>query len=133
MILQTLFALAAAQANMDNIDVPYQALPAIEVYSSCISARIEAESDLDLDDPAEFGRVNSDALAACARVREEQLARALELVTDFRPYGGSRGNARAAVRRAFERYGQGFVVVPDPIKPPTLEEPEEKAGDQRPC
>ena len=106
-----LSALAAAQAaNMVPIDVHYQALPAFRVYSACVGDRFMADPRVDSDDPAEVRQANADAVAACRQVRDEQLARALQEVTDYRLYGGSQVAAHAVVRRAFERFGTDIEV-----------------------
>jgi hypothetical protein len=95
--------------DMAPIDIPYQIMPAFMIYSNCVEEHFTADRRADSADPIEMRRANSDALAACRQVREEQLARALELQTDFRLYR-NRADGRAAVRRAFERFGRDYQV-----------------------
>lgn len=102
----------AAQPNMAPIDIPYQAIPAFQIYTSCFSARFDADPRTDSGDPAELRQANVDAVAACRQVREEQLRRALRLVTDYRLYGGSEVRAEAAVRRAFDRFDTDLLIEP---------------------
>jgi hypothetical protein len=114
MIAIFVLALIAGQpsASMQPIDVHYQALPAFRVYTSCFSDRFAADPRGDSDDPAEVMQANSEALAACRQVRDEQLARALEVVTDYRLHGGSRSRAHDTIRHAFERFGTDLIVEP---------------------
>ena len=111
MSLLAVSALAAAQAvNMSPIDIPYQAIGAYQVYTSCVGGHFVDDPRVDSDDPAEVRQANADAVAACRTVREEQLRRALRLMTDYRPYGGSEARAEAALRRALDRFDTDLLV-----------------------
>ena len=132
MIAFLFWALLAAQApsNMAPIDVHYQALPAFGVYAACFSDRFSADPRSGSDDPAQLRQANADALTACRQVRDEQLARALREVTDYRLHGGSQARTHAAVRAAFERYGTDLIVESVAKLP---EQPDAASGSPRPA
>ena len=111
-----------ADATMAPIDLPYQAIPAFQAYTTCVDdhfreSRVEAGASED-----ETRRAYADAIAICRTVRNEQLARAEEAVDDARtPLDTrtyrNRREARAAVRRAFDRFDTDFEVeqaAPEP-------------------
>lgn len=106
---------AAAPDPMRGIDVPYQAIPAYSAYAQCIGGHLSADRRLDSADPGEVRRANLDAIAACRDTRAQQLALALRLQTDNRMYGSAE-NARAAVRRAFDRFDTDYQI--EPAQPP---------------
>jgi len=91
------------------IDIPYQIMPAFQVYTACVSDRLNGDPRFGAADAQAARQANLDALAGCREVRAQQLARALELQTDNRVYG-SPANAQAAVRRAFDRFDSDYRV-----------------------
>jgi hypothetical protein len=101
----------AVAPDMSPIDIPYQIMPAYSAYTQCVSARLRADPHFKSEDAALLRQANGEALAACRDVRQQQLARALELMTDFRPYG-SRERGQAAVRRAFDRFDSDYTLEP---------------------
>jgi hypothetical protein len=110
MIWTLALALAATPpTDMPSIDVPYQIMPAFRTYTACVGDHFTADGRAGSDDPDEARQANIDAIAACREVRAEQLARALELQTDFRLYR-NREEGRAAVRRAFDRFDDDYQV-----------------------
>lgn len=110
MIMSVMTALAVGQAvDMSPIDVPYQAMEAYQAYTSCVGSRFVNDPRID-GEPGEVRQAHLDAVAACRETREEQLRRALRVVTDYRPYGGSEVRAKAAVRRAFDRFDRDVLI-----------------------
>ncbi|HKR23965.1 MAG TPA: hypothetical protein VJS15_01800 [Allosphingosinicella sp.] len=104
---------ATPPVDLPPIDVPYQIMPAFQTYTACVGNHFTADTRADSDDPAEIRQANIDAIAACREVRAEQLARSLDLQTDFRLYR-SREEGRAAVRRAFDRFDRDYEIATDP-------------------
>ncbi|TMJ20439.1 MAG: hypothetical protein E6G92_12050 [Alphaproteobacteria bacterium] len=100
---------AARREAMAPIDIPYQIMPAFQTYAACVSGRLNGDPRFDGADPQMLRQANQDALAGCREVRAQQLARALELQTDNRLYGGQ-ANAQAAVRRAFDRFDSDYLI-----------------------
>lgn len=113
-----LIAAAPPGAGMPSIDVPYQMMPAFFVYADCVSDRFSEDARAGGADLAAAAEANRAAVARCSDVREEQLRRSLELVTDYRPYRGSRRAAHEAVRRAFDTFDREFIVEPATDAPP---------------
>jgi hypothetical protein len=105
-------SLTSAKSSPDSqrpIDVPYQAIPAYMAYTQCVADHLGESGRARGADPSEVRQANSAALAACHDVRAEQLARALAAQTDNRVYGSADG-ARAAVRRACDRFDSDYQV-----------------------
>lgn len=101
----------AAAPDMTPIDIPYQIMPAYSAYTQCVSAHLRADPHFESEDATLLHEANGDALAACRDVRRQQLAHALELMTDYRLYG-NRERAQAAVRRAFDRFDSDYATEP---------------------
>ncbi len=108
---------------MGSIDIPYQAIPAYRAYAECVGEHFSADPRHGNANPQEVRQANTDAIAACRDVRAQQLARALSAQTDHRMYG-SADNARAAVRRAFDRFDSDYEVeaVTDAYASPAREQ-----------
>jgi hypothetical protein len=68
-------------------------------------------------------------LAACRETRQQQLTRALQLMTDYRHYG-DRERAQAVVRRAFDRFDSDYAIEPivRSADAPTQPQPQEDAA-----
>jgi hypothetical protein len=113
----------AAAPDMSPIDIPYQIMPAFSAYTDCVSTHLRADPRFKSDDGALFRQANGDAVAACRDVRQQQLTRALQLMTDYRLYG-NRKQAQAAVRRAFDRFDSDYTFEPiaAPATPPAKSE-----------
>jgi hypothetical protein len=97
---------------LPSIDVPYQILPAYQVYTSCVGDHFISDPRSRAADDSVVRQANSDAVAACRQVREAQLARALDLLTDYRLYAGNRETGRQAVRTAFDRFDRDYLIEP---------------------
>ena len=95
---------------LPSIDIPYQILPAYQVYASCVGDRFTADPRSRSAEDAAVRQANADAVAACRDVRATQLARALELLTDYRPYGGNRAIAEQAARTAIHRFDREYLI-----------------------
>jgi hypothetical protein len=98
---------------LPSIDIPYQILPAFQVYANCVGDRFGADPRSRSADEGEIRDANADAVTACREVRAVQLAAALDRLSDYRPYGNSREAARAAVRMAFDRFDRDYLIEPD--------------------
>jgi hypothetical protein len=105
-------ALASAPPGPDrlrSIDVPYQAIPIYMVYTQCVSDHVDSDNRARSADSSQVRQANADALDACRDVRERQLALALAAQTDTRIYR-TVDEARAAVRRAFDRFDGDYRI-----------------------
>jgi hypothetical protein len=109
-----MFLVAAGQANMAPIQIPYQAQPAFIAYSNCVGRRAASDPRSHSGKVAEVRQANADALAACRDVRASELARGLAAVDDkdtlIAPPFHSRVELRQAVNTAFDRYDADFDI-----------------------
>jgi hypothetical protein len=112
-VIWTLVA-AAAQTGMAPINIPYQAQPAFIAYTECIRDRLNKDARVRSSDVSEVRQSDLDATAACREVRASELARGMAAVEDKRtivaPPFRSRREAKAAVRRAFDRFDAEFEI-----------------------
>lgn len=92
------------------IDIPYQIMPAYLSYTRCVGERLRASQGFASAEPNSLRAAHDEAVAGCRDERATQLGRALDLLTDYRAYGGDRERARAAARTAFDRFDRDYLI-----------------------